>query len=56
MTIEEQHLVNLLKWRNKITVMRILAGPSEPLNDLHRIADNKIQRLVRQHNQEEALA
>lgn len=51
MTIEEKHLATLLKWRNRIVMMRIMAGDSAELNDLLRIANKKINQLTRQHKE-----
>lgn len=51
MTIEEKHLATLLKWRNRIVMMRIMAGDSAELNDLLRIANKKIRQLTRQHKE-----
>ena len=51
MTIEEKHLATLLKWRNRIVMMRIIAGDSAELNDLLRIANKKINQLNRKHKE-----
>lgn len=51
MTIEEKHLATLLKWRNRIVMMRIMAGDSAELNDLLRIANKKINQLTRQNKE-----
>lgn len=46
---DEEHLATLLGWRNRIEILRILAGRSTDLDDLVRIANTKITELVRQH-------
>ncbi|ERL64011.1 hypothetical protein [Schleiferilactobacillus shenzhenensis] len=52
---DEQHLATLLSWRNRLTILRILAGPSADLDDVLRIADRKISELVAQHQVNSAL-
>lgn len=48
---DEEHLAMLLNWRNRIMMMRILAGPSNDIDDLLRIANQKINQLTRQHKE-----
>lgn len=48
---DEKHLATLMNWRNRITMLRILAGPSDEIDDLLRIANKKICQLTRQHKE-----
>lgn len=48
---DEKHLATLMNWRNRITLLRILAGPSDEIDDLLRIANKKIRQLIRQHKE-----
>ena len=48
---DEKHLATLMNWRNRITLLRILAGPSDEIDDLLRIANKKIRQLTRQHKE-----
>jgi hypothetical protein len=52
---DEKHLATLMNWRNRITLLRILAGPSDEIDDLLRIADKKIRQLTRQHKESHLL-
>ncbi|QFR23081.1 hypothetical protein [Schleiferilactobacillus harbinensis] len=49
MKTDEEHLATLLNWRNRIVLLRILAGASADLDDMLRIADHKIAELVNRH-------
>lgn len=51
MNNDEKHLATLMNWRNRITMLRILAGPSDEIDDLLRIANKKIRQLTRQHKE-----
>ncbi|MFT8412592.1 hypothetical protein [Schleiferilactobacillus perolens] len=52
---DEEHLAMLLNWRNRIMMMRILAGPSNDIDDLLRMANKKINQLTRQHKESHLL-
>lgn len=51
MNNDEKHLATLMNWRNRITILRILAGPSDDIDDLLRIADKKISQLTSKHKE-----
>lgn len=51
MNNDEKHLATLMNWRNRITMLRILAGPSDEIDDLLRIANKKIRQLTRQQKE-----
>lgn len=49
---DEEHLAMLFRWRNRLAILRVIAGPSQHLADATRIANAKIRQLVRAHKLE----